>query len=112
MLVRMATPRFTNDAEGRQWPYDADLPDARAVEWSLRYHEPTREELTHAATIIAAYRALILATRRTREQACAALREAMFAASVRTVVDEDADAEDGDGAFGARSAATTRFGSR
>ncbi len=40
--------------DGMAWP----LPDCD-VEWFLRYGEPTRQQMLHAASIVAAYNELI-----------------------------------------------------
>lgn len=60
------------------WPNPLD-PDE--VEWKLRYSTPTKSELMHASSVLAAYRALIFLPSRTREKRISAIRKALKSAT-------------------------------
>lgn len=52
------------------WP--KPLPD---LEWVLRYGTPTKTELLNAASILAAYKALLFKSQKDRNHICKVLKE-------------------------------------
>jgi hypothetical protein len=52
---------------GMCWPrIDISKDDSETLEWRLRYSTPSREDILLSASIIAAYRALVLSTQKNR----------------------------------------------
>ncbi len=62
--------------EGRTFP---DPADPNEVQWRLRYGQPTREDLMHAASVMAAYSALVHMPRGVRDGVVRDLRAASAA---------------------------------
>ena len=66
------------DIDGMQFP---DPRDPLSVEWSLRYGEPSREQLLVAASFVAAYKQLVgVDSQRTRNRKIEAVRLRLLAA--------------------------------
>lgn len=59
--------------EGMTWPLPET--DENSVEWKLRYGEPTKGELLFAASVLNAYRALVLTTDKQRKEVVKTLKE-------------------------------------
>jgi hypothetical protein len=60
---------------GMAWPLPDDGDDDEpSVEWTLRYGEPSREDLLAAASILSAYRALVTTSSRQRAYVVRMLR--------------------------------------
>lgn len=66
---------------GMAWPNPADPND---IEWTLRYGEPTREQLMVAASMVAAYKQLVADPQRTRNDKVGGIRAAQATSSQPT----------------------------
>lgn len=64
-------------ADGTVWPrIDIEGEHEASLEWRLRYGDPTRSDCLAAASVIGAYRSLVLKPQRRRNEVCTALRKA------------------------------------
>jgi hypothetical protein len=57
--------------DGMAWP---NPEDPQQVEWTLRYGNPTREDLNVAASYIAAYKQLVFDAQRVRNRKVSGIR--------------------------------------
>jgi hypothetical protein len=74
-LAGEAVSLFTN-FDDMNFPQPGE--ELSAVEWSLRYGQPTKEQLGVAASVISAYSGLVLRkTQKERNYVCGKLREAV-----------------------------------